>query len=62
MKRKIIQIVASAVSDENGTYEYLYALDSTGQMWEHYNATSTLHSGWVAMEAPWDDPRVKKQL
>lgn len=61
MKRKVIQIAVAQSETEGAVSESLYALDSTGQIWEKIPGTPTHRWGWVARDAPWDNPPIVRK-
>jgi hypothetical protein len=64
VKRKVVQIAVAAVGydTENAERfeERLYALDSTGAIWEWRSANATHKSGWAELANPWESPPVPK--
>jgi hypothetical protein len=57
VSRKVIMLATLSFGDD---YR-LYALDSTGGMWEWTRETLTHTGGWLETEAPWDDTPVEKK-
>lgn len=60
---KIVQIAVAMTQDTDGTIaEQLYALDSSGQIWQWNNESNKYTAGWSAIDLPWNSLSIKKKL